>query len=56
MKIRIDKIYGSYYHDAFDKYVVIARVYINGVFRHKRLFFNSAAEADAVSPGMIIDY
>ena len=56
MKIRIDKIYGSYYNDLFNKYVVIARVYINGVFRHKRLFFATAKEADGLYPGMLIDY
>ena len=56
MKIRIDQIYGSYYHDLFNKCVVIARVYINGAFRNKRLFFATAKEAEVLSPGMLIDY
>ena len=32
-------MYTTYYDSSLNKYVVIARVYINGQFQHRRLFF-----------------
>lgn len=56
MRIRIERIYGSYYNEAFDKYVVLARCYINGKCRYQRLFFNTEDEADGLEEGSWIDY
>ena len=56
MKIRIDKIYGHYYHSGFDKYIVIARVYGNGRFHHKNLFFYSEEEVRSLEEGSWINY
>lgn len=56
MRIRIDKIYGHYYHSWFDKYVVVARIYVNGRSQHKNLFFYTEAEVNSLQEGMWIDY
>ena len=55
-RIRIDKIYGHYYHSGFDKYVVVARVYVNGRCQHKNLFFHTEEEMACLQEGMWIDY
>ena len=56
MRIRIDKIYGSYYHSGFDKYVVVARIYVNGQFHHKNLFFCTEEDAKRLEEGAWIEY
>lgn len=56
MRIRIEKIYGHYYHSGFDKYVVIARIYANGQFHHRNLFFYSREEVEHLEEGSWIDY
>lgn len=56
MRIRIDKIHGHYYHSGFDKYVVVARIYVNGRCQHKNLFFYTEAEVSSLQEGMWIDY
>lgn len=56
MRIRIDKIYGHYYHSGFDKYVVVAQIYVNGRCQHKNLFFYTEAEVSSLQEGMWIDY
>jgi hypothetical protein len=56
MRIRIEKIYGNYYHSGFDKYVVVARIYVNGQFRHQNLFFYSKEEVNQLTEGLWIDY
>lgn len=56
MRIRIDKIYGYYYHSGFDKYVVFARIYVNGRFHRKNLFFCSKEDVDCLVEGTWIDY
>ena len=56
MRIRIDKIYGHYYHSGFDKYVVIARIYVNGRFHHKNLFFYSKEDVDRLTEGTWVEY
>lgn len=56
MRIRIEKIYDTFYHRGFDKYEVIVRCYVNGQCRFKRLFFSTKEEADAVEEGKWIDY
>ena len=56
MKIKIDKIYGNYYHSGFDKYVVVTRIYVNGQYHHKNLFFCSKEEVDQLTEGKWIEY
>lgn len=56
MKIRIDKIYGCFLHPGFNKFELVARCYINGQLRFKRLFFNTREEAETVEEGSWIDY
>lgn len=56
MKIRIERVCGTYYDAAFDKYVVIARIYVNGQVRNKRLFFNSEKEMKEACKGSWIEY
>ena len=56
MRIRIDKIYGCFLHPGFNKFELVARCYINGQLRFKRLFFNTREEADKVEEGLWIDY
>ena len=56
MRIRIDRIYGHYYHSGFDKYVVVARIYVNGQFHHKNLFFCTEEEAKRLEEGVWIEY
>lgn len=56
MRIKIDRIYGTYYIEAFDKFVVVARCYINGNFRFQRLFFNTREEMESLEEGEWIDY
>lgn len=56
MRIRIERIYGTYYDPAFDKYVMIARVYVNGTVRNKRLFFNTEKELKDAEKGSWIEY
>ena len=56
MRIRIDKKYGYYYHSGFDKYVVFARIYVNGRFHRKNLFFYSKEDVDRLVEGTWIDY
>ena len=56
MRIRIDKIYGYYYHSGFDKYVVVARIYVNGQFHHRNLFFYTEEEVMDLRENTWIDY
>ena len=56
MRIRIERIYGTYYDAAFDKHVMIARIYVNGMVRNKRLFFNSVEEMKEAEEGSWIEY
>lgn len=56
MRIRIDKIYGYYYRSGFDKYVVVARIYVNGRYQKKNLFFYTEAEVSSLQEGMWINY
>ena len=56
MRIRIEKVYGTFYHGGFDKFEVLAMVYMNGKPQYKRLFFNSAAQAESVKEGAWMDY
>lgn len=56
MRIRIEKIYGAFYHAGFDKFEVVARCYVNGKCRFKRLFFNTEDEAGRLEEGLWISY
>ena len=56
MRIKIDKIYSSYYDGSFDKYILIARIYVNGQLRVQRLFFNTRQEMSRAAEGVWIDY
>ena len=56
MRIRIDKVYGHYYHSSVDKYVVIARIYVNGRFYHRNLFFYTKEEVNRLTEGLWIEY
>ena len=56
MKSRIDKIYENYYHSGFDKFVVVARIYVNGRYHHKNLFFYSREDVDRLEEGTWIEY
>ena len=55
-RIRIDKLYGHYYHSGFDKYVVVARIYVNGRIVHKNLFFYTEEEVKSLKEGSWIEY
>ena len=56
IRIRIEKVFGTFYHEGFDKLEVLAMVYMNGKPQYKRLFFNSAAQAESVKEGAWMDY
>jgi len=56
MRLKIERIYGIFYHPGFDKFEVVARCYINGGCHFKRLFFNTEAEAKSLEEGVWIDY
>lgn len=56
MRIRIDRIYGCFYHPVFNKYEVFARCYINGGYCIRRLFFSTSEDAGAIEEGTWIDY
>lgn len=56
MRIRIEQIQGYYYHSGFDKFVVVARIYVNGQYRQKNLFFCSEEEAKNLKEGTWIEY
>ena len=56
IRLRIERIYGTFYHPGFDKYEVAARCYINGKCRFKRLFFNSKQETEHLKEGGWIEY
>lgn len=56
MRIRIDRIYGCFYHPVFNKYEVFARCYVNGGYCIRRLFFSTSEDAGAIEEGTWIDY
>lgn len=56
MRIRIDKVYTTYYDSSLNKYVVIARVYINGQLQHRRLFFAERQKMTEAAEGGWINY
>lgn len=56
MRIKIDKIFGHYYHSGFDKYVVVARIYVNGRFYHRNLFFYSEEDVKRLAEETWIEY
>lgn len=54
--IKINKVYGRYYNDVLNKYVVICMSYINGQYKYMRLFYQDKKEAEAVQDGLTINY
>lgn len=56
MRIRIEKLYGYYYHSGFDKFVVMARIYVNGRCQHRNLFFYTEEEVKNLKEGSWIEY
>lgn len=56
MRIRIEKLYGYYYHSGFDKFVVMARIYVNGRHQHRNLFFYTEEEVKSLNEGSWIEY
>lgn len=56
MRIKIDKIISTYYYEPFNKYVVFARIRVNGRYRFERLYFDTLDEVRNLNEGDTIDY
>lgn len=55
-KIWIDRINAWYFSEPFNKFVVVARIKEDGVWKFERLFFNTREEAERLEEGQYIKY
>lgn len=56
MKIRIDKIYGTFRRTNPIRVGAIVRCYVNGKCRYERLYFDTEQEVRSLKEGSWIDY
>lgn len=55
-KIWIDRITDCYFSEPLCRFVVVARIKENGVWKFECLFFNSREEMEQAHEGSVIDY
>lgn len=55
MKVRIDKIFDTYYDSGINKYVVFCRIKVGKEWRYERLFFSTLDEVRGISEGNYIN-